>query len=197
MNIISQEYYKGVSMGMEAQTGKATVQSALPTWFDRIILNLSRVVDPINKYGAYIASVMLFIMMILIFFDVSSRWIFNKPIQGSFELTEYLMAILTSFALGYCALKKHHIRVDLMFQYTSKKTTLWFDVFAYGIAFIFFALINWQCWLNVLSYLNNKLTSAVLFIPAYPFVFIVMVATILLTLVFLRDFLKSIAAVVK
>jgi TRAP-type C4-dicarboxylate transport system permease small subunit len=188
---------RGVSNSMGVQSNKETVQATVPKGFDRIILYLDKVVEPVNRFAAYIAGAFLFIMMALTFFDVALRWVFNKPIHGSFEITEYFMAILTSFALGYCALKKHHIRVDLVMQYTSKKANQWFDVFAYCISFIFFGLIAWQCWLNGMSYIQNKLTSAVLFIPSYPFVFIVMLGTIFLFLVFLRDFLKSIAEVIK
>lgn len=182
---------------MTEQTPKAVVQRGHINELDKVVIYLSKIVNPIIKYAAYIAGTILLMMMVLVFADVAGREIFDKPISGSFEITEYFMAVLTCLALSYCALEKHHIRVDLILQYTSRKQTLWFDIFAYGISFIFFVLVTWQGWFNSMSFFSTKMTSAVLYIPTFPFALVVMIGAALLTLVFLRDFLKSVAEVMK
>jgi TRAP-type C4-dicarboxylate transport system permease small subunit len=183
-------------MGVQSNSG---VSHPVPhSGLAKFIDYLTKLVNPlIGVFGVAIACVMLAGMMFLTFFDVGGRFILNKPINGSLEITEYLMVFLVSFGLGYCALKNGHIRVDLIMQYTSRKANLWFDVFAYGVSCIFYIFICWQAWLYALSKVASKMTSSVLLIPVYPFVFALSVGAAFLVLVLLRDFLKSVEEVSK
>ena len=181
---------------MSAQPGK-TVEEAVPKGgLGKIVDYLSKVVDPLtSKVGVSIAAVMMALMMFLTFFDVAGRFLLNKPINGSLEITEYMMGVMVAFALGYTAFRKGHIRVDIILQYASRRVVQWMDIFAYGISMIFYCFIAWQSWLNAVSVMESKLTSAVLLVPAYPFVFIVAIGAAFVVLIFLRDFLNAIAEV--
>lgn len=193
---------------MEGQHQTVAPQSISPGGFARFIVGFSRVVDPIAKYGGYVGAAALGIMMFLTVFDVLGRaiggvtWIHNltlffRPVPGTTEITEFLMSILVVFGLGYMALHKGHIRVDLILQYTSKKVTQWIDVYTYFFSTALYVMITWQCWYNVTSKYESGLTSASLLIPLHPFIFITMIGSGILTLVLLRDFLKSIEEVGK
>lgn len=48
--------------------------------------------------------------------DVVSRWLFDRPLQGTFELTQ--VALMASVFLGfaYAELHGHHITVDLLYE---------------------------------------------------------------------------------
>jgi TRAP-type transport system small permease protein len=176
--------------------------------FARFISYLSKVVDPIGKYGGAIGSAVLAVMMFLTVVDVLGRFIggfdvihklagFIGPVPGSFEMTELMLGLLIAFGLGYCATHKGHIRVDLLLQYTTRKQTLWFDIFAYGISFLFYCVLAWQCWSNAANLKGNQLATSVLSIPVYPFAFILVLGASILALVLLRDLLKSIEGVMK
>jgi TRAP-type C4-dicarboxylate transport system permease small subunit len=104
---------------------------------------------------------------------------------------------MVAFALAYCAKHKGHIRVDVIMQFVSARTNAWLDVFANGLSLIFYILIAWQTCLNALDVIQIQLTSSVLFIPVYPFIFILVIGALFLILVFLRDLLKSIEGVTK
>jgi TRAP-type transport system small permease protein len=183
---------------MEAQPNKAVTQAAPPTGLGVVVAFLSKIVNPLSGvFGVTVASIVLSAMMFLTFFDVAGRFLINKPIDGSLEVTEYLMGVLVGFGIGYCAIKKGHIRVDLILQYTSRKANQWFDVFTYGASCIFYIFICWQTWVYGFGKVASKMTSAVLLIPVYPFVFIIAIGAAFLVLVFLRDFLQSIEEVRK
>jgi TRAP-type C4-dicarboxylate transport system permease small subunit len=158
---------------------------------------LDKIVGPLSRYGLVLACCVLAGMMFLTFFDVGGRFVLNKPITGSLELTEFMMSVLASFGIGYCAMRKGHIRVDLLMQYTSKRANLWFDVCTYAISCLFYAVVTWQSWNDAISQLNSKLTSSVLFIPVYPFVFVLVIGVGILTLIMLKDLLYSINEVRK
>jgi TRAP-type C4-dicarboxylate transport system permease small subunit len=158
---------------------------------------LDRIVTPLCKAGIVISGIMGALMMVLTFVDVFGRYALNKPILGSFEITQMFMAILVIFGLGYCALHKGHIRVDLILMYVSKKTNRIIDVFTYGIAGIFYALITWQSWESAWSNYHDHVTTSVLYIPIFPFVFLLVIGAGVITLVFIKDTVAGINEVVK
>jgi TRAP-type C4-dicarboxylate transport system permease small subunit len=181
---------------MEDTPNKAGVQTVRLAGLAKVITFLSKIANLISgTVGAAIASTMLTAMMFLTFFDVVGRYFFNKPIIGSLELIEYMMGLLVAFGLSYCAMAKGHIRVDIIMQYTSKKANQWFDLISFGVALIFFSIVTWQTWIYGLSMIDSKLTSSVLLIPVYPFIFCISIGAAFLSLVFLRDFLQSIKEV--
>lgn len=60
-----------------------------------------------------VASVALFILMIMTFCDVILRSVFNAPIEAATELTRILMAILVFSVLPIVSTTNGHIAVDL------------------------------------------------------------------------------------
>jgi TRAP-type C4-dicarboxylate transport system permease small subunit len=193
---------------LEADTHKEPVRRVSTSGFAKFVLSLSKVVDSLSRFGAALAGTMMAAMMFLTFFDVAGRQIggwsfvarhtsFFKSIIGSYEITGFMMLLLISFGLAYCALFKGHIRVDLVLQYTPKKVSLWFDAFASGIACIFYAFLVWQSWLTAWDYLADKSSSSVLIVPLYPFVFLLVIGASFLVLAFFRDFLQSIDEAIK
>ena len=140
---------------------------------------------------------MLAIIMFLTFVDVVLRYVFNRPIVGSYELISYMMAILVAFGLAYCAVKKGHVTVDLLITHLPLPAKGIFESIIYFLSLVFFSLVTWQSALYVKETFNLKLISAVLRIPAYPFVAIVVLGSAVFCLVLLVDFLNSLSKMVK
>jgi TRAP-type C4-dicarboxylate transport system permease small subunit len=188
---------------MGGQTGQTSSQKATSSVFFKFVSSYSRIVDSLVRVGTAIGSVFLAFIMFMTLLDVLGRGLggvdaihdavsFLGPIPGSLEMTELGLGVLIIFGLSYCALFKGHIRVDLILAYTSRKTNLWFDIFTYGICFLFFSAVTWQAWINGINLYHNRLTTAVLLIPIFPFPFVLVAGAALLSLVLLRDFLKSV-----
>jgi TRAP-type transport system small permease protein len=117
-----------------------------------------------------IGAVALAVMMFLTAFDVVMRYVFNQPVKGALEVVEYLMAILVSFSIAYCAEQKGHVTVDLIMAGFPKRVQAFFNFLTNLLALGLTVLICWQCILYIISMHSSRLTSAVLLIPAYPFV---------------------------
>jgi TRAP-type C4-dicarboxylate transport system permease small subunit len=193
---------------MGEQTNMAAASTAPPGGFARFNAGYAKFVRPIAIAGGSIGAGAIGIMMFLTFLDVAGRFIggfefihnvvtFFGPIPGTTEITEFLMVLLVVFGIGYMALLKGHIRVDLILQYTSKKVTKIIDVYTYMFSFLMYALITWRLWYDWLSKYEDGTTSPVLNIQVYPFHFIGMIGAGILALVLLGDFLKSIEEVRK
>jgi TRAP-type C4-dicarboxylate transport system permease small subunit len=191
---------------MDDNLYKEKIPSTSRGLLTKIVRWMDKVVNPLSKNGAYVGAFFLAVMMFLTFFDVisnqlgkwsviNSRTNFFGPIIGGQELMALFMLVLVSFALAYCGSEKGHIRVDLILQYTSKKANHWFDIFAYGASMVFYFIIAWQAFKYGLDNIHDKTVSTILTIPIFPFNFIIFIGAVFITLILLRDFLKSIEGV--
>lgn len=117
-----------------------------------------------------VAGIALVAMMMVTVYDIFLRLFLHRSLSGAFEITEFTLAVMAPFALAYCEKQRHHISVDLVMQFFSKRAQLWFDLVMSVLAALLYALVAWQCFVNV--YLNKLtgLTSPVLLWPVWLFI---------------------------
>lgn len=65
------------------------------------------------------AATVMFAMMALTFVDVVCRYLFNRSIPGSFEITEIMMAVLIFAGLPLVSRREEHVSVDLIDHFTT------------------------------------------------------------------------------
>ena len=151
---------------------------------------LDRLNRPIVKCLRFVAMTVLAAMMFLTAADVILRYLFNRPITGAYEMIEFLMSILISFGLAYCAVQAGHVSVDLVVDFLPKKTQAVIGCVTSLLSAVLFLLITWQNVLYVNENFESKLQSAVLLIPVYPFIGAVAIGSAALFLVLTTDFLN-------
>jgi TRAP-type C4-dicarboxylate transport system permease small subunit len=98
--------------------GPLTAMTA-PSLYER----LRRVVDAIDNLLMVVGCLMLFALMFVVVFDVALRYLFNAPLQWSYEvISSYLMPGLFFFAASH-TLKAHaHVSVDILHNYVGRRT---------------------------------------------------------------------------
>lgn len=158
---------------------------------------MSRIAEPVAKGISWIGVATLFAMMLLTSTDVTLRYVFNKPIAGSMELTEVFMAVVVGLGLSYCALQKGHVRVDIVTSRLSSRGQIVTDSIAHLVFLAFFILVTWRTLLRALTMMTQHLMTQVLFIPVPPFALMVTVGCAVLCLVLLRDFIDDLYRMVK
>lgn len=70
--------------------------------------------DRIADFLALLAGAVLFVMMVMTFFDVLFRSLFNNPIEAASELTKLFMAVIVFTVLPVVSARGQHISVDLL-----------------------------------------------------------------------------------
>ena len=70
-------------------------------WLSSVGDMLEKTVYPIGRFLHRFAQVILALMVLLTVTDVCLRYIFNNPITGSYELTEFMMAVLVFASVGF------------------------------------------------------------------------------------------------
>lgn len=93
---------------------------------------------------AYVAGVVLAFMMLLTFFDVIGRSLFNSPIIGSVEILTLAMGLLIYLGVGQTTIKGNHIRVDVLTRLLSKKIQHYLDVIVHILGLLISTLIFWR-----------------------------------------------------
>ncbi len=166
-------------------------------FFEKTAQALDRVAVPLSRTMDRIGRGILGLMVLLITLDVVLRYFFNRPIKGSYELIEFMMVALVFLGLAYTQTKKGHISITLL---TVKLSPVQLSVIRSAtnlLCLATFSIITWRCILQAETLRVDGITSDTLFIPNYPFMWVVVFGSFLLCLVFLSDVIKSFNDIVK
>ncbi len=93
---------------------------------------------------AYCAGAVLAVMMLLTFFDVIGRSLFNSPIIGSVEILTLAMGLLIYLGIGQTTLKGNHIRVDVLTRLLPKGVQSSLNVLVQLLGLVIAILIFWR-----------------------------------------------------
>jgi TRAP-type C4-dicarboxylate transport system permease small subunit len=127
-------------------------------------------------------------LMLLTTVDVISRALWSKPIPGTFELSEYLLAIIILLGAAYTQQVKGHVGVDFVTNRFGPKLKALCEMLSnLGCLFIL-ALLAWQGYERAME---ETTVSDMLRIPQAPFRMLVAVAGLTLFAEFLVDLLRS------
>lgn len=157
---------------------------------ERVISRISWVA---NSAGAGVLVVMMFLIVI----DVLLRYFLNRPLKGVFELIEFMVAIVVCLGMAYTGVQKGHVAVELVVSRFSPRVQALIDSFNYLVSTMLFLLISWKSVVHAKVLWVSGLTSAILYVPVYPFVFVLALCSGLLGLVFLLHLIDSISRMIR
>lgn len=154
-----------------------------------------RVNDSIVKLLTIIAAWTLSAMMFLTFTDVLLRYFFNSPILGAPEIIDLMMAIVIPFSIVYCAQQKGHISVDFILERFPVLVRRVVNCLISLLMIALFIPMTWQMFIYVIEEYQSNLTTETLYIPVYPFIFLVAFAFLILVLILLIQFYSHLSEV--
>ena len=139
-----------------------------------------------------VAVFVLACMMMLTVTDVCLRYIFNRPIMASQEITEYLMVIVGFLGFAWCAFKGMHIKVNLVVGRFSQRTQAIIDTVNHVIIIGLSIFIALQAFSESFSARELGRGSDITGIPDFPFYLVVFFGYFLLLLVMIPLLINSI-----
>ncbi|MBW1996547.1 MAG: TRAP transporter small permease [Deltaproteobacteria bacterium] len=153
---------------------------------------LEKISNFLNRVLVLIAGSFLAAMIILTCANIFFRIVW-MPVRGTYELLGYFGAIVTAFALGYTQQRKGHIAVDILVLGFSKRRRRILDCINSALCMIFFGMVTWQITKYATTLYQTGEVTETLRIIYYPFTYGVAAGCLVLSLVFLTEFLKSLA----
>jgi TRAP-type C4-dicarboxylate transport system permease small subunit len=138
-------------------------------------------------------------MMLVTVIDVSGRYFFSKPLDGSVELVGILLVIAGSWGLGFCQLLKGHVRINLLTDFFPERIQNIIMLLAYAIAISMTSVITWKTLQRTYLYYHKTLgaTTERLSMPYWPFMLALAIGMGWICFIFIIDFIKTLREVFK
>lgn len=158
---------------------------------------LDKAAKLVARAASAIGASILVLMMFLTAADVFLRYVLNRPILGGVELTEFMMAIIVAVGLATNALRKGHITVEFLTEKLSPRAQAIINSTTCFISLGVFIVITWWTVVYAENLRAGQNASGVLFIPIYPFVYMVALGSAVICLVLLANLVQYLTQVIR
>ena len=153
---------------------------------------------PVEIAFSRITGVVIMAMMLLTATDVIGRYVFNSPIQGSYEITEFMLVAVVFLGIAYVQLVKGHVKVEVATSWLPQRAQLALDIFAYFIGLVMFSLITWQSGIYAWdAFVTKEYTWGLLQLPLWPAKSFVTIGCAFLAIQYLADIITDSARLVR
>lgn len=159
-----------------------------------------RVIDSISEYSGRVISWLCVILVLLLVFEVTSRYVFNHPTQWAHQSS--MMASGAIIALGWAYVHVHggHIRVDVLYGRFSPKgkalTDVVLDILVFFPLFIALTYVAWnKMWFS--WEVHEIMTETFWHPPVGPNRTAIFIGLSLLTIQGVSNFIKSLYLLIK
>jgi TRAP-type C4-dicarboxylate transport system permease small subunit len=157
----------------------------------RAIHVIERAINSISRAAAVVGLTVLMLMALFTLADVIGRSGFNKPISGSYELTQLIFVVVVACVLGYSVILKSHVKIDLLVSHFPPRAQTKIDTISSLVSSALFFVISWRVFLQAAKIKEQELNSGILEIPVYPFYYILAVGCLLMGAMLLIEFFRS------
>ncbi|HLR30683.1 MAG TPA: TRAP transporter small permease [Paenalcaligenes sp.] len=149
-----------------------------------IIRGLDKVLYILDRVLIALACLALFIIMVIVFFDVLSRYLFNAPFSWSYTLIGfYLMTAVFFFAISDGFRYQAHVKIDFMSHYIPLRLRALAVSLGYFAGAVVIYLWSDQALLRMQSaYLNDDRLAASIPWPTWIAYLIVLIGSIVMAL---------------
>ena len=153
-------------------------------------------IEKICKFCDYIAYIGISLTIVITVMEFICRS-FGKPIEGTYDIIGLIQVILVCSAIPYCTFQKGHIRVDMFMARLPKRVQVVIDSIIGLLSIGFFLCVAWQSVMLGNSFRRTGDVSMTVFIPFYPFVYIIALSCIFVALLIVSDIIESIISEVE
>lgn len=156
-----------------------------------------RALDGLSDWTGRIVAWLIIPMVASLVYEVVARYVFDAPTVWAYDMTFMLYGTFFMVGAAYTLAAKGHIRTDSFYGGWSARTQGWVDVACYLVFFfpplIAFLVVTWDYFWRSFEQSERIMTSPWMPI-VYPFKAAMPLATLLLLLQGISEFLKSIHA---
>lgn len=152
------------SIGLQISEGQGVFQM-----FNSLAKVIQRFIVYLSEAGMF---VLLAIMLITVA-DIIGRAAFRAPILGSYEMTQFLLAIFTLLGLGYTQQLDGNVKVTLFTDKLPARLRCSLDVLVTALSLVLCIITVVYGWQLAAEAFQSGLVTDTLRIPAYPVLFLV------------------------
>jgi len=158
--------------------------------FAVLVESLSRVLDRL-------AATCIVAMMAVVVLNILLRALVGKPLMGTIDYVNILMALTISLGLAYCGLKNSHIAVEFIVEKLSSKKQAVISVVINLLGLVFWGISAWYMAGYARNMMDNNLLAGTISIPIYPVVYLIAFGLAVLCLVLVLKLSEAVRMVIK
>lgn len=98
-------------------------------------------INSINRYAAYFSALVLALLVMLVVYDATARYLFQTGSIALQELEWHLFDIVILLGIGHTLQQNLHVRVDIFYDSFSERTRNIVDIFAFTFFIFPFSLL--------------------------------------------------------
>jgi len=106
---------------------------------DKVLLK----VETIQIHCSWVMTMLVTFMLVI---DISARFLFNKPLPASWEISEVLMPYIVIIGFAYTLTDDKHIFVSILTDLLPARIRAGLKVFAYLLSFLMCCLVTYFSW---------------------------------------------------
>ncbi len=156
-------------------------------------MEIKKWIQKINFYICVTGMIFLLPLMFLTTGDILGRRFFSKTIPGTFEISEYILAIVILLGAGYTQQVKGHVSVDFLISLLNNRYSTLCKILTTSLSLFIIGILIWQ---GYFEGIRERTVSDMLRIPQSPFRLLVAVGGFLLWLELLIDLFDLIGKLV-
>jgi TRAP-type mannitol/chloroaromatic compound transport system permease small subunit len=99
-----------------------------------------------SRMGAWFGGALVTLSALLISVDVLMRKLLNTTLGGASEISGYVLAVSTTWALALALLDRAHVRIDSLYVLLPTRICAVLDIVALIAFMIFAGFLSWQGW---------------------------------------------------
>jgi len=133
---------------------------------------------------------MLFILMLQGAADVAGRYLFNRPIIGTMEMGQVLLAMMVFLSWSYTYIMKGHVTVDVLISRLPHRVQMMSKFAAAFLSLIFCILLVWRSAVKGVEYLRTGELVYIIHWPVAPFALVAPIGALLLCIVLVLEMVQ-------
>lgn len=148
----------------------------------KVIEKSETILKKIVNVQQFLSNIFLLFIMTIITLDVLGRNLLNKPLIGTYELTEIGAALLVFFALAMTHQHGEHVTIDFIVERFSKKAQNILNGVIEIIIAVILVFMSWHVFENGLRMMERNATTTDLGLSVHPVLFIITFTLIIFAL---------------
>lgn len=153
-------------------------------------------IDTLNAAVGKRVVLVVLLMMGIIAYEVTARFVFNRPTVWASETTSLVFGVMVAQLGGYALLHGQHVRVDILFAPLSDRRKAIVDTATSVFGFVFIGALLWYSTVAALDSVRTREVSETVFSPPlYPLRIVLAVGVLLLFLQMVAKLVRDIQTI--
>jgi TRAP-type C4-dicarboxylate transport system permease small subunit len=144
-------------------------------------VSLVQISDKVSKFMMVMAAAWAFVLTFIIIADITSRGLFNDPLNGTREIVANSIVIIVFLQAGYAIRSRSMLRAEFLIDLFPPRVRRAALAFGYLLGVVFFLLIIFGGWqLAIDSWTGGEFEGeGALHVPAWPTRFMILIGSAL------------------